>query len=165
MRHVKSLRLLTVTATLLLAAACTSAIFRQPQVTLKSVQIGGLGLRGGTLLVNLKVVNPNSFSLGADALHYALALRDPDVAPGDTVWVDFANGSYDQPFSVGSHDSTTVQIPVEFTYAGLGSAGSSLLRSGTFAYRATGTVDVRTPIGGRSVPFSKLGTVTLLGTK
>ena len=49
----------------LLLAGCGGRVFKQPQVTLENVQIGGLGLRGGTLLVNLQVINPNGFSLNA----------------------------------------------------------------------------------------------------
>ncbi|HET8656475.1 MAG TPA: LEA type 2 family protein [Longimicrobiaceae bacterium] len=165
MRRIKSLRMAAAVLALVLAGACTSAIFRQPRVALQSVQIGGLGLTGGTLLVNLSIVNPNRFGLSTSGLEYDLALRDPNSAPGDTSWVDFAQGDYDQPFSVAAHDSATVQIPVQFSYSGLGSAGNSLLRSGTFTYRASGTVHVGTPLGSHAVPFTKHGTVTLLGTK
>lgn len=152
-------------AVILLAAlaACGGSVFRQPQVTLNNVRLGGLGLSGGTLLVNLEVVNPNRFALNANQLRYELSLSDPAEAP-DTTWVDFAEGVYDQPFSVAAGDTATVQIPIEFTYSGIGSAANSLLRRGTFTYRARGTVDLRTPLGGYDVPFSKRGTVTLLGS-
>lgn len=152
-------------AVILLAAlaACGGSVFRQPQVTLNNVRLGGLGLSGGTLLVNLEVVNPNRFALNANQLSYQLSLSDPAETP-DTTWVDFAEGVYDQPFSVPAGDTATVQIPIEFTYSGIGSAANSLLRRGTFTYRARGTVDLRTPLGGYDVPFSKRGTVTLLGS-
>jgi LEA14-like dessication related protein len=149
----------------LLTAGCSaSSIFRQPEVTLENVQIGGLGLSGGTLVVDLKIVNPNRFSLSADALDYALALSDP-AAAGDTAWVDLATGTYDQKISVGARDSARVQIPVGFSYSGLGAAAGSMLRRGTFTYRATGTVHANTPLGARAVPFRKRGTVTMMGTR
>ena len=147
----------------LLLSGCGSAMFRQPEVTLESVQVGGLGLRGGTLLVNLEVVNPNRFALNAHQLTYDLALRDP-IEDNDTTWVPFATGTYDVPFSVGARETARVQIPVEFSYSGIGSAANSLLRSGTFTYRARGQVDVRTPLGSHGVPFTRRGTVTLMGT-
>jgi LEA14-like dessication related protein len=145
----------------LLLAGCGSGMFQQPEVTLEGVQIGGLGLRGGTLLVNLEVVNPNRFALNAHQLTYDLQLRDP-VEDNDTTWVQFARGTYDVPFTVGARETARVQIPVEFSYSGIGSAANSLLRSGTFSYRASGVVDVRTPIGTHGVPFNRRGTVTLL---
>jgi len=149
---------------LVVVAGCGSSLFKQPQVTLDGVQLGGLGLRGGTLLVNLRVVNPNGFALNANRLNYALAINDSDEL-GDTTWVDFAEGIYDRPFSVGGHETATVQIPVEFSYNGAGSAIGSIVRTGTFGYRASGAVDVRTRLGTYTVPFQKRGTATLVGVK
>lgn len=153
-----------ISVALLVGMAACGRAFQQPEVTLDSVRLGGLGLTGGTLLVNLRVVNPNRFALNADRLSYQLALRDPREE-GDTTWIDFSSGIHDVPFSVDGGDTASVQVPVEFTYAGLGSAANSLLRSGTFSYRATGVVDLRTPLGGYDVPFSKRGTVTLSGAR
>ena len=155
---------LTTAALALMATGCGGSIFQQPQITLESVQIGGLGLSGGTLVVDLQVVNPNGFSLSANRLNYDLALRDPE-ATTDTAWVDFASGVYDQPFTVRGGETEHVQIPVSFSYSGLGAAAGSMLRRGTFTYRASGTADVRTPLGNRQVPFRKTGTMSLLGTR
>lgn len=146
---------------LLLVTGCGSGVFRQPEVTLESVQLAGLGLRGGTLLVNVEVVNPNRFALNANQLQYQLAIADSETGR-DTTWLDLASGIYDEPFSVGGGQRGSVQVPVEFTYAGLGGAASSLLRAGTFNYRATGTVVVRTPLGSHDVPFRRGGMVSLL---
>jgi LEA14-like dessication related protein len=143
-------------------AGCTSGMYQQPEVTLQNVQLGSLGLRGGTLLVNLKVVNPNRFALNANALRYDLRIGDNRQA-NDTTWIDFATGLYDQPFSVAGRDSATVSIPVEFTYSGLGGAAATILRTGTFDYSARGTVDVRTPVGPYTVPFQRRGSVSMLG--
>jgi len=162
MRTTNTQRLLLSFLVVLLLAGCGGRVFRQPQVTLENVQLAGLGLRGGTLLVNLQVVNPNRFALNAGQLRYMLQVNDPG-AVNDTSWLDFAEGTFDQPFSVGAGDSARVQIPVELTYSGLGGAAGSLMRSGTFTYRASGTVDVRTPLGSYAVPFNRRGTVTLLG--
>ncbi|HEV2149248.1 MAG TPA: LEA type 2 family protein [Longimicrobiaceae bacterium] len=151
-------------ALVLLVTACGSFGFRQPEVTLEGVQLGGLGIRGGTLLVNVRVDNPNRFALNAERLRYDLAVRDPG-AGSDTAWIDFASGTFDQDFSVGARATETVQIPVEFTYSGLGGAASSILRNGTFHYRAVGEVDVGTPVGTRAVPFRKRGTFTMAGSR
>lgn len=148
-------------ALLALMTACGS-VFEQPQVNLRSVQLGGLGLRGGTLLVNLEITNPNSFTLSANQLEYKLAIANTEVT-NDTTWLDLATGLYTEPFSVGGGATENVQIPVEFTYSSLSGAATSILRAGTFSYRATGTVEVRTPLGTRDVPFRKGGMVSLLG--
>lgn len=161
MARARLFRSLTALLLVVMTAGCSS-VFNQPEVTLQSVQVGGLGLRGGTLLVNVQVVNPNSFSLSADQLNYQLSVSDPEQ-PQDTTWIDFASGTYGEGFSVGARDTAVVQIPVEFSYAALGAAAGSIARAGTFTYRALGTVDVRTPLGSRQVPFRKHGTVALLG--
>ena len=148
----------------LLQVACGSSVIREPVVTLESVQLAGLGLRGGTLMVNVAIQNPNPFSLNANAVRYALSIAESG-SPVDTTWLDVANGVYDEDFSVGGGRTESVQVPVEFTYAGLGSAASSILRAGTFTYRASGVVDVRTPLGTREVPFERDGIVTLLGAR
>jgi LEA14-like dessication related protein len=155
-------------AVALLLAGCGSVI-RQPKVTLENVQIGGLGLRGGTLLVNVRVENPNGFTLSANQFTYDLAIRDANEvastdADADTAWIEFASGTYDEPFSVAGHETRTVQVPIEFSYSGLGSASSALLRNGTFTYRARGTVDVKTPLGTQAVPFTKRGTFSMMGS-
>lgn len=162
MKRTGGLRALGMLLLLLALGACTSAMYRQPEITLQSVQLGGLGLRGGTLLVNVKVKNPNRFALHANQLRYELRISDSREL-NDTTWIDFATGVFDEPFSVAGRDSATVQIPVEFSYSGLGSAGAAILRTGTFDYAARGTVDVRTPVGPYTVPFQRRGTVTLMG--
>ncbi|HUE96373.1 MAG TPA: LEA type 2 family protein, partial [Longimicrobiaceae bacterium] len=141
-----------------------SRMFRQPQVILHNVELAGLGLRGGTLLVNLEVSNPNRFALNANQLQYQLAIANTESSQ-DTVWLDLASGTYAEPFSVGPGRTEQVQVPVEFSYTDLGGAASSVLRAGTFNYRATGTVDVRTPVGTYEVPFRRGGMVSLLGAR
>jgi LEA14-like dessication related protein len=151
-------------ALVLTVAACGSSVFQQPIVTLESVQLAGLGLRGGTLMVNVDIENPNRFALSANQIRYQLAIADTDSAR-DTVWMDLASGTYAEQLSVGGGETAHVAVPVEFTYSGLGSAAASLLRAGTFNYRATGAVDVRTPVGAFEVPFRRVGIVTLLSAR
>ena len=144
--------------------ACASAIYQQPRVTLENVHIAGLGLRGGTLVVNLEVTNPNRFALNAEQLEYQVEISDRESA-ADSTWVDLTSGVYDEPFSVAAGATEMVEIPIEFSYSGLGGAASSLMRAGTFSYRATGTVDVRTPLGRYEVPFRRGGMVSLLSSR
>lgn len=148
-------------AAMLVVTACTAG-FRQPQVELEGMQVAGLGLTGGTVLVNLRIQNPNPIGFRAENLTYELFLRNSS-AQGDSAWTRFAQGTYSERFSIGANDTETVQIPVPFTFAQLGAAGQQLLRQGSFQYRAVGNVNVRTSLGGRQVPFRKTGTFTLSG--
>ena len=115
-------------------------------------------------MVNVAIQNPNPFTLSAEQVRYSVSIADTGT-PSDTTWMDLATGVYEEDFSVAGGETESVQVPVEFTYAGLGSAASSLLRAGTFTYRASGAVDVRTPLGGYEVPFERDGMVTLLGAR
>jgi LEA14-like dessication related protein len=149
-------------AVVLLALAGCGPTVRQPEVTLQNVRIGGIGLTGGTLLIDVQVYNPNRFGATADRLTYEVLVADPRQ-PGDTTWLEFAAGVYAEPVRLGARDSVTVRVPVEFTLAQVGGAAGRLLRAGNVEYLARGTVDVRTSFGGRTVPFRRRGMISLLG--
>ena len=69
----------------------------------------------------------------------------------------------DSQFAVQSGDSTTVTIPVSFTYAGIGAAGRQLINTGGVPYRVNGDVTVGTVVGNFTVPFSSTGNFTAFG--
>ena len=121
--------------------------FSQPQVTLKDVKLTGVGLTGGSLDVVLNVYNPNNFRLDASRLTYKVMM--------DTV--SFATGSLDQQMTVQSKDSTTVRIPVNFSYNGLGEAGRQILNTGSVNYRVLGDLVVATVLGNFTVPYDRTG--------
>jgi LEA14-like dessication related protein len=138
------------------AGGCASLgrqMFEEPVVTFKNVQLNGLGLQGGNLDVVLNVYNPNGYKLEATRLTYNLML-------GDNTPV--GTGAIDERFQVQKGDSTTVRLPVAFTFAGLGAAGRQLLQSGSVNYRVTGDVTVNTPLGNFTRPYSGRGTFSTL---
>jgi LEA14-like dessication related protein len=139
-------------------AGCSAlgrAAFQNPVVNLQSVAIRGLGLTGGSLDVKLSVYNPNGFRLDTSHLNYRVNLA------GDSVTV--ASGALDTRMTVQSNDSTIVTIPVNFTYAGIGAAGRSLLNSGAVNYHVLGDVTVGSPVGNFTVPYSSTGRFTATG--
>ena len=145
------------TAAIVITAGCSAlgkAAFQQPVVQLKDVAVQGVGLTGGQLAVKLNVFNPNGYRLDATRLTY-------NVQVGDDVHL--ATGILDSQFTVQSGDSTTVTIPVSFTYAGIGAAGRQLLNSGAVPYRVNGDVTVGTVVGNFTVPYSSTGRFTAFG--
>ena len=124
-------------------------------VNLKDVKIRGIGLNGGSLDVLLSVYNPNGYRLDATRLTYKVALA------GDSITL--ASGALDSRFTVQNNDSTTVTIPVSFTYAGVGAAGRSLLNTGSVAYHVLGDVTVGSPVGNFTMPYSSQGRFTTTG--
>ena len=139
-------------ATFLVAAAAGCAAigmggFKEPVVRLKDVQVTGLGLQGGSVDVRLSVYNPNKFKLDAIKMTYKV---DIDSIP-------LGDGELGDRFIVQSNDSSEVRLPVRFTYAGLGAAGSSLIRAGSINYRVRGDFTVSTPLGNYTRPYNQTG--------
>lgn len=150
----------TIAVVVLLAGigACTG--FRKPTIELEGVQLGSVGLSGGTLLVNVRVENPNSIGFRAENLNYEMFLRSPN---DPNAWDRLTSGTYDEEIVIGARETRTVQIPVAFRLSDLGPAASSIMRSGRLDYRVAGTVQVRAAGTSRTVPFRKTGTAMLLG--
>lgn len=123
------------------------ATFAEPVVRLKDVTVTGLGLQGGSVDVRLSVYNPNHFKLDALSMTYKVDIDSTHL--GD--------GSLDNRFVVAAGDSSEVRLPVRFTYAGLGAAGTSLLRSGSVNYRVRGDFTVSTPLGNFTRPYDQKG--------
>ena len=155
-------RLVLGAATVAIAAtAACSALgkqaFQQPVVQLKDVAVQGIGLSGGNLAVKLNVFNPNGYRLDATRMTYNLTVGDNSNS------TNLATGVLDSRFTVQSGDSTTVTIPVSFTYTGIGAAGRQMINTGGVPYRVTGDVTVGTVVGNFTVPFSSTGNFTAFG--
>jgi LEA14-like dessication related protein len=144
-------------------SACSGTVAR-PEIELEGVTLGSVGLSGGTLVANVRVHNPNRFNLRADNLRYELFLRRNAASPGDSAWTRFAEGTYPDTLNVRAGQTRTFGIPISFSFGQLAGAGRSLMDYGRVDYRAQGTVDVRTPVGTREVPFRKVGTFTMGST-
>jgi LEA14-like dessication related protein len=139
------------TAAIAVVAGCSvlgKQAFQQPVVHLQDVKVNGVGLTGGNLDVKLSVYNPNGYRLDATRMTY-------NVMVGDSV--RFATGTVDSRFTVNENDSSTVTIPVSFTYSGIGAAGRQLINTGGVNYRVNGDVTVGTVVGNFTVPYSSTG--------
>jgi LEA14-like dessication related protein len=128
--------------------------FREPIVSFKDLRVRGLGLSGGSLDAYLNVYNPNGFRLDATRLSYT-------VTVGDNAQV--GTGILDSRFTVQDNDSTTVRIPIDFTYSGIGSAARQIMQSGSVPYNVKGDVTVSTPVGNFTVPYSGTGRFSAFG--
>ena len=147
-------------ATVVVAAAiaggigCASAarqMLKEPVVTLKDVRLVGIGVTGGTLDIHLSIFNPNEFRLDGSRLTYRVF--------ADSVAV--GGGTLDQQFTVQNGDSTSIKLPLTFTYAGLGAAARQIQNQGSVNYRVTGEIEVATPIGRFTRPYDQSGRYTL----
>ena len=127
--------------------------FKEPVVTFKDLRVRGLGLTGGSLDAYLNIYNPNGFKLDATRLTYNVSVGSNQLG----------TGVLDSRFTVQNHDSTTIRIPVDFTYAGIGGAARQMMQSGSVPYTVTGDVSVATPVGNFTVPYSGTGRFSAFG--
>jgi LEA14-like dessication related protein len=143
-------------ATVLLAGCASLGLggFKEPLVHFNDAKIRGLGLSGGSVDVVLSIYNPNGFNLNATRLTCRLLVEDKELG----------TGALNNAFRVGSNDSTYVTIPVDFTYAGLGTAGRQLLQQGSINYRVIGDFTVDTPVGSFTRPYDQRGRFSSFGS-
>jgi LEA14-like dessication related protein len=128
--------------------------FREPIVSFKDLRVRGLGFTGGSLDAYLNIYNPNGFRLDATRLSYTVTVGDN---------AQLGTGVLDSRFTVQNDDSTTVRIPIDFTYAGIGAAARQMMQSGSVPYNVRGDVTVATPVGNFTVPYSGTGRFSAFG--
>jgi LEA14-like dessication related protein len=138
-------------------AACSR--MEPPTVEPTGVRCSGIGLRGATLLVDLRVENPNTFAIEIDSITVAFEASNPSE-PG--TWTPVTHGASREKLVIEGGGHATAAIPVELSYSDLGTPASAILDKGTLNYRINGEVMVREP-SHRSTPFSKTGSVSLAG--
>ena len=126
-------------------------MLKEPVVTLKDVRLVGIGVTGGTLDVFLNIYNPNEFRLDGSRLTYQVFADSVSVG----------SGRLDQQFTVQNGDSTSIRLPLTFTYAGLGAAARQIQNQGSVNYRVKGEIEVATPIGNFTRPYDQSGRYTL----
>ena len=138
-----------------MAACATLGLggFREPIVTFKDLKVRGLGLSGGSLDAYLNIYNPNGFKLDATRLTYNVKVGENQLG----------TGALDSRFTVQDNDSTTIRIPVDFTYAGIGGAARQMMQSGSVPYTITGDVTVATPLGNFTRPYTGTGRFSAFG--
>jgi len=155
MRIIKSVTLGTLLVALAACATLGRQAFREPVVTFKDAKVTGLGLTGGSLEVVLDVYNPNNFKLDGTKLTYTVLV---DSLP-------LGGGAYESKFTVTEKGTSSVTLPIQFTYTGMGAAGRQLMETGSVKYRVRGDVTVATPVGSFTRPYDQTGTFsTLKGT-
>lgn len=125
--------------------------FVEPEVALREVQIAGIGLTGGTLHLLLDVTNPNSYLLRTLRIETAI---DLDRTP-------FGTAVLDETVAFPADSTMTIEVPLQFTWEGVGAGARSLLRHGAVPYTLRGRLQVRSPLGHHGVPIGTSGTVTL----
>lgn len=128
--------------------------FQDPTIELHRIMLRGVTLSGGSVDVELRVRNPNGYSIRATELDVGLNVAG--VRVGDT--------RSETPFDLPKDSTRMLTVPFDFSWAGVGSAARVAFAEGRIPYDLAGTVRVRTALGERNVPFEREGVVDLIQT-
>jgi LEA14-like dessication related protein len=138
-------------ATLLTGCAGLPGYFKDPDVHVQRVVVRGMGLTGGTMDLMVGVYNPNAFALQGTKLQLGFDVENSHV--GDV--------EYNSGFQAQQGDTTVLTLPLSFTWNGLAGAARTALGYGELPYTMKGQLSVATPIGERTVAFTRQGRAPL----
>jgi LEA14-like dessication related protein len=144
----------------MIATSCGGAV-KRPEIELVGMRLGGIGLRGASLVAELDITNPNDFTIETDSVAYRLFANTS--SSGDS-WQPVLQRTHTQRIVIPEDEKTRVEIPIEFNYSEMSGAARSILDRGTFNYRIEGNAYVREPLK-RTIPFTKTGNVSLSGAR
>jgi len=125
--------------------------FERPHVQLESVSVTGLGLSGGSLRLELDVYNPNEYAVRGSAFRGRLKLEG----------TQFGEILFDRGFELPAQAHTTLEVPMQFTWEGVGAAARGLLARGSVSYELGGALFVDTPGGDKRVEIDTGGVVAV----
>ena len=157
MKRMSSIGVGSAMLVVLLAAACASAV-RRPEIELIGVRVGGVGLRGATLIADLDVKNQNGFDIATDSIAYQLLANT--ASSGAEQWQPLLQRTHTQRIVIEEDRTTRVEIPIQFDYGDLSGAARTILERGMLNYRLVRNAYVTDPIR-RTIPFSRTGSVSL----
>jgi LEA14-like dessication related protein len=118
---------------------------------LRELAVTGLSAEGGSVLLFLDVYNPNRYEIRAARFHVAIEIEG----------VHFGDALLQRPLRLEARARTPVQLPLTFTWAGVGAAARGILSRGSVVYDLAGRMLVNTPAGQRDVGLSRRGSVSL----
>jgi LEA14-like dessication related protein len=149
-----AVQLARVSVVSLLVVSCATLqrlTFEEPTVDLVAVQITGLGLTGGAFNLLVDVYNPNSYEIRTARVEAALDLEE----------THFGDAYLEEAVVLPPTSHTEVEIPVSFTYRGVGAAARGLLMRGAVNYALETRLLANTPLGERSLSFRNRGQVPI----
>lgn len=125
---------------------------RIPEISLQNIDVKELSLNGVNLLCNVKLKNPNDFTIGLSGLKYGLSLGDKELLSGETA----------EQRSIGKKGQTILSIPLHLNIVELGQTlYKNISRKKSTSYTLQGSMTFDVPsIGLKSIPFSQKGNVS-----
>jgi LEA14-like dessication related protein len=132
-------------------ATVQSLRFEQPDFDLTSVRVDGVGLTGGSLTLFIDVDNPNTYDLRTGQIDVAIDFED----------ARFGEAFLDGSTRLDSRSITPIELPLSFSWAGVGAGARALLERGAIGYTLATKLTVDTPLGDRAIEVTTRGSVPL----
>lgn len=128
---------------------------RLPAISLKSIKLSQLTLRGADFDLTIGVNNPNSWGIIVNALQYGLSING-------TNWI---NGQSEDKINLASKGESTIHLPFSISFLELGSSIYKVVANGQgLNYRLRGQGDLSSSLellGDFKLPFDVSGKVDL----
>ena len=144
-------------AALLGLAACAElaqvakAALQPPKLTFESASLQALDLEGATVAFRWRVENPNGFGLDVARLGYRIDLEDRRVVDGE-----MPSG-----LKIPANGSAPLAFPVRVRFADVPGFAAIVSKRDEVAYRLSGTLGLRSPVGVLDLPLSHEGRIPL----
>jgi LEA14-like dessication related protein len=127
--------------------------FEKPSLELETLEITGLGASGVSMVLWLDVFNPNDYDIRTTRVEADLDLED----------THFGSAMLEESVRLAASSHTTVRVPAEFSWEGIGAGARALLDRGAVNYALETKLRVDTSLGGRTLSFRNRGEVPISG--
>lgn len=150
MHRTHRLPLAAAAATLLLAGGCAeleqhlASAFQKPRLAFRTATLDALDLEGATVGFTFDLENPNAFGLSLARLGYGIEMEGTRVATGE-----MPGG-----LSIAANGRTPVTFPVRVRWQDVPGIVSLFGKRDAIAYRLSGNIGVRSPLGVIDLPLS-----------
>ena len=121
--------------------------FVQPKLTFRDAKLSGMSLDSATIDLTFDLDNPNAIGLSLAELDYAFFVEGKQVVAGKPK----------QGLTVPANGKTQLTFPATVKFADIAPVVTTFLTKDQAAYKAQGSVGVKTPIGLVRLPLSHEG--------
>jgi LEA14-like dessication related protein len=125
--------------------------FTPPTARLERITVTAVNLSGGSLRLQVDVLNPNPYQLAGSAFSAEIELEG----------TPFGSVSSAEPFILLREQHALLDVDLRFSWAGIGAAARSVIDRGSVAYQLRGRLLVDTPVDQRWVNITTEGRVAV----
>ena len=122
--------------------------FKKPTVTFKTARLADASLSDATVNLVYEVSNPNGFGLDLASVDYAFFVEGKQVVAGKPK----------KGLNLKANGKSELVFPANVRFADIVPVVETFLNKDRAAFKAQGTVGIKTPIGVIDFPLSKEGT-------